>query len=76
MANETDYTRTRWTNPRGVTFELIEHDYASSNTLVGGHCFPGSDDPGGLAGQVASFACAKPSAFVWGEVVMQFFLAH
>lgn len=76
ISSDANYTRTRWTNPRGITFELIEHDYASDNSVIGGHCFPGSDDPGDQPGQVASFACAAPTAFDWGTTVMEFFLAH
>lgn len=76
MSSDSAHTRTRWINPRGITFELIEHDYASDNTVIAGHCFPGSDDPGDQPGQVASFACDGPSAFDWGTAVMDFFLAH
>lgn len=79
------HARTRYTSPRGVPFEFLEHDYAS-NSMIGvpplavaikGHCYPGSDDfmvtePG----QLMAFACEPPNAFTWGEEVIQFFIAH
>lgn len=68
----------RWTRHTGAdaVYEFIEHDYAASTALIAGHCFPGSQDEGGAPGQLFSFACVEPNAFVWGDAVMQFFLAH
>lgn len=76
LSTDTNHTRTRWTNARGTTFELIEHDYAGTSPLIAGHCFPGSADPGTEPGQVASFACAGPTAYDWGTAVIDFFDAH
>jgi poly(3-hydroxybutyrate) depolymerase len=76
LSTDAKHTRTRWTNPRGITFELIEHDYAAANTVIGGHCFAGSDDPGGAPGQYASYACAGQTAYDWGNAVVEFFDAH
>ena len=59
-----------------MVLEYIEHDYAAGSPLILGHCFPGSTDPGDATGQVFSFACEGDNAFVWGEAVMDFFLAH
>lgn len=76
---EADFTRTHYTG--GVDF--LAHDYTSSaqipfidQTRLLGHCFPGSDDPGGATGQLFPFGCDQPAAFVWGEELVSFFLAH
>jgi pimeloyl-ACP methyl ester carboxylesterase len=65
----------RYTNSKGTVFEMLQHDYTGA-TLLGGHCYPGSSDPGGQPGQVFSFKCDQTSPFVWGKAVMEFFLAH
>jgi polyhydroxybutyrate depolymerase len=77
------HTRTRWSDASGTVVELLEHDYSSSAqvpfvsaSILQGHCFPGSTDPGGQPGQLFSFRCEQPSAFVWGAEVVEFFLAH
>jgi Phospholipase/Carboxylesterase len=74
---ETDASHiwTRYKNANGTVFEFIQHDY-TGNAILGGHCYPGSTDTGGEPGQLFPFACDPPNAFTWGEVVMQFFLAH
>ena len=61
----------RWTRHTGAdaVYEFIEHDYAASTALIAGHCFPGSQDEGGAPGQLFSFACVEPNAFVWGDAV-------
>lgn len=59
-----------------MVLEYIEHDYAAASPLILGHCFPGSTDPGDAPGQVFSFKCEGDNAFVWGEAVMDFFVAH
>lgn len=73
-----DWKRTRYTSPSGNVFELLQHDWVAGPCLIAidGHCFPGSDDPGGLAGQACSFACLPPNAFDWGEEIIEFFEAH
>ena len=79
IAGDSTYRRTRYTNANGTDFEFLEHDYVDSAcTLVkvDGHCFPGSDDPGGLTGQACPFRCDPPNSFTWGEEVMKFFIAH
>ncbi len=78
IAGDATFTRTRYTSPSGTVLEFLQHDYAAGPCLVtiDGHCFPGSDDPGGLQGQACSFKCLPPNAFTWGEEVMQFFIAH
>jgi hypothetical protein len=66
---------TRYENSAGAVFEFIEHDYQGAS-LLGGHCYPGSTDPGGAPGQLFSFACDPPNAFTWGDAVIAFFIAH
>ncbi len=66
----------RFENAAGTVFEFIQHDYEASSIALHGHCYPGSTDPSGEAGQLFSFACTGTSAFVWGEAVMSFFVAH
>jgi len=76
------YTRTRWSDA-SVTVELLAHDYTStaqvpfvSASELQGHCFPGSNDPGTQPGQLFSFRCEQPAGFMWGDEIVQFFLAH
>ncbi|MGZ3450763.1 MAG: alpha/beta hydrolase family esterase [Polyangiales bacterium] len=67
----------RYASTSGLVFEFIDHHLASKQKVeLGGHCFPGSHDPGTAPGQLYSFACEGPSAFVWGDLVMDFFRAH
>jgi poly(3-hydroxybutyrate) depolymerase len=71
------YTWTRHTGPDGTVLEFITHDYRAANTLVlGGHCYPGSDDPGDATGQLFSYACVDATALHWGTAVIDFFDAH
>jgi hypothetical protein len=77
------YTRTRWSDPGGTVVELLAHDYSSSAqvpfvsaSVLQGHCFPGSNDPGTQPGQLFSFRCQQAASFVWGAEVVEFFLAH
>jgi hypothetical protein len=76
LAQDATYTWSRYTNAKGSVFEFIEHSYAASSAILKGHCFPGSTDPGGLKGQLFSFACKPSNAFVWSEAVIAFFEAH
>jgi poly(3-hydroxybutyrate) depolymerase len=76
------HTRTRWSGG-GVVVEHLAHDYASNEQVpfvslseLQGHCFPGSNDPGGKPGQLFSFKCEQPAAFTWGVEVVSFFVAH
>jgi poly(3-hydroxybutyrate) depolymerase len=67
----------RWTRHEGdTTLEFIRHDYVAEGTLIEGHCFPGSDDPGDAPGQLFSFACSGDNAFHWGEAIIDFFEAN
>jgi poly(3-hydroxybutyrate) depolymerase len=69
--------RTTYVSKLGTAVVFVEHDHAAKMRVeLGGHCFPGSDDPGDAPGQLYSFACEDPAAFRWGELVMDFFRAH
>lgn len=75
VSQDADHVWTRYAGSTGEVFEFIEHDYTGAQ-LLGGHCYPGSTDPGGEPGQFFSFKCDQTAAFNWGEAVMQFFIAH
>jgi polyhydroxybutyrate depolymerase len=71
------YLWTRHTGADGTVLEFITHEYNAANTFVlGGHCYPGSDDPGDATGQLFSFACVDPTDLHWGTAVIDFFDAH
>jgi poly(3-hydroxybutyrate) depolymerase len=83
VASSATYTRTRWTDTAGTVVELLAHDYSSnaqvpfvSASKLEGHCFPGSNDPGGQPGQLFPFGCDQSASFVWGTEVVEFFVAH
>ncbi len=76
IAGDASYTRTRYTSPSGTVFEFVQHDYAAKSLVLGGHCYPGSTDPGTAKGQLFPFGCVGPNAFTWGDEVMKFFVAH
>ncbi len=76
VAQGTAYLRTRFTSPSGNVFELLQHDYEASSFILGGHCYPGSTDPGTELGQLFPFGCVPPNEFTWGIEVMSFFMAH
>lgn len=79
---DTSYHHDRWSSNAAATvptvIETFDHGYVTvADGPFGsaqGHCIPGStSDP--YAVQYA-IPCKGPDAFVWGEQVMQFFLAH
>ena len=72
-----EYRWTRHTGDDGSVVEFITHEYSAENVVVlGGHCFPGSDDPGDATGQLFSYACVEPTDLIWGEAILDFFDAH
>jgi polyhydroxybutyrate depolymerase len=78
IAEDTSYTHNRWTSPTGTVFETFDHAYETVSdgpwATARGHCIPGSTmDP--YAPQYA-IPCQLPNAFVWGDEVMKFFIAH
>ncbi len=74
------HTHTRYTSASGGLYEFLQHDFLASAYVpaIYGHCIPGGDDviANGSLGQSLFFSCAPPNAFAWGQVVMQFFVAH
>jgi pimeloyl-ACP methyl ester carboxylesterase len=76
VAQGTAYVRTRYTSPAGNVFEFLQHDYQSDDPILGGHCYPGSTDPGTQPGQLFPFGCVPPNEFAWGVEVVKFFMAH
>lgn len=76
LESDASHQRLRYSNASGTELEFIRHDY-TGNIVLGGHCFPGSSDTqGGEPGQLFGFACDGPTAFDWGQAVLQFFLDH
>ncbi|MBL0214861.1 MAG: hypothetical protein IPQ07_13380 [Myxococcales bacterium] len=78
LAQDASYRHDRWTGPGGEVIETFDHAYETVNdgpwASARGHCIAGSTmDP--YAPQYA-IPCKAPNAFVWGEEVMTFFLAH
>jgi prepilin-type processing-associated H-X9-DG protein len=78
LSQDVNYTHNRWTAPDGAIFETLDHAYQTVSpgpwASAQGHCIPGSTtDP-----QAPQYAipCKLPNAFVWGEEIMKFFLAH
>jgi poly(3-hydroxybutyrate) depolymerase len=72
LAQDTMYTRKRYTNSAGTVLETLEHDYVMAGSS-NGHCYPGSTATGT---QWDGAKCKPPNAFVWGVEVMKFFVAH
>lgn len=77
VAGDASYTHNRWANGDAIV-ETFDHAYETvADGPFGdakGHCIPGSTtDP--YAPQYA-IPCKLPNAFVWGEEVMAFFVAH
>jgi polyhydroxybutyrate depolymerase len=76
ITTDAGYTHARWTGTSII--ETFDHAYETVSdgpfASARGHCIPGStSDP--YATQYA-VPCRLPNAFVWGEAVMSFFLAH
>lgn len=64
---------TRSLTAAGTPFEFWEHDYVAGNAFLGGHCSPGGADIGPSPFQ---FGCQDMNTFIYGQIVMQFFIAH
>jgi polyhydroxybutyrate depolymerase len=78
ITEDTTYRHDRWTNATGVVIETFDHAYETVNdgpfASAQGHCIAGSTtDP--YAIQYA-IPCKLPNSFVWGDEVIQFFVAH
>lgn len=77
IEEDAKHEATRWTTPTGTVLEFWEHDYKTSAQVffvgIQGHCVPGGTD---FSGMPAGYSCEDPNTFVFGELAMQFFLAH
>jgi polyhydroxybutyrate depolymerase len=78
LAGDASYAHSRWTSPDGAIIETFDHAYETVAdgpwASARGHCIAGSTtDP--HAPQYA-IPCKLPNAFVWGQEVIKFFLAH
>lgn len=76
ITSNASYSHSRWTG--SSTIETFDHAYETVSNgpfaNARGHCIPGStSDP--LAPAYA-IPCQLPNAFVWGDEIMTFFLAH
>jgi poly(3-hydroxybutyrate) depolymerase len=82
VSSDEHHDWTRYANAQATIYEFIEHDYLATLALVpvafAGHCLPGSTDlnTNATPGETMFFGCAPPNGFIWGEAMMQFFLAH
>jgi pimeloyl-ACP methyl ester carboxylesterase len=82
VSQDAKHTHMRFeSTANGNVFEFIEHDYAVPSMLlpvptVEGHCIPGSDDLSPGLDHPMVFGCEPPTAFVWSDVVLDFFVAH
>jgi dienelactone hydrolase len=78
MGSDEEHTRTRYGGGQGVVLETLEHDYMTDPAgplgINHGHCVPGSTAATGSFWD--ALKCKPPNAFVWGEEVMKFFVAH
>jgi pimeloyl-ACP methyl ester carboxylesterase len=78
LAQDANYTHNRWAAPGGEIIETLDHKYETLSSgpfgSAKGHCIPGStSDPN--APQYA-IPCKLPNAFIWGDEIMKFFMAH
>ncbi|MBL8920322.1 MAG: hypothetical protein JNJ54_15755 [Myxococcaceae bacterium] len=82
IGSSADFTHTRYTGPNGLSYEYLVHSWQAPTPSVlvpiRGHCIPGGADlrAGAPLTQTMFFSCQPPNAFVWGELVMAFFVAH
>ena len=77
VAADAGYSRVRYTSDAGTPFEYVTHQYTGTCLVaIGGHCFPGSTDPGTATGQTCSFRCNGMNGFDWGTEVLEWFDSH
>ena len=78
LAGDDGYTHTRFSNDSGIDLEFVEHNYGGQVVLAG-HCIPGGIDIAGAANNFTLNATTCTTGdinFHWGEMVLQFFVAH
>ena len=73
FAMDAGHTATRYLTAAGTPFEFYQHGYTAGSAFLGGHCAPGGADMGPSPFQ---FGCEGTGQFVYGQVVMSFFIAH
>ena len=73
LEEDAEHIAWRWTTATGTVLELWAHDYEANGYVLGGHCFPGSQQ---LSGSALPFGCKNEGTFVLGEIVMRFFQDH
>jgi len=73
-----DYEMNLYANAQGTEFKFVWHNYLADNMLLlRGHCYPGSEDyEPSEPGQIMGFACLPPNDFHFGEISIEWFLAH
>ena len=78
IAGDITYERDRYVGNAGNTFEVLTHAYATDPfgplATNQGHCMPGADAHTGTVWD--ALGCTAPNAFVWGQEVLAFFIAH
>lgn len=72
LDSDANYRHRRWTGRGGATIETFDHAYTTAGELEG-HCIVGSKVE---STDTQLRACKRPTAFVWGQQIMQFFIAH
>jgi len=76
LEDDGKHKATRWVTGNGTVFEFWEHDYLTNAVVVvplKGHCVPGGNDFNGVP---AGYSCNDVNTFAFGQLAMQFFLAH
>lgn len=81
VTTNANFVHTRYTSASGTVVEFLQHDYIAPANLVyylGGHCLPGGQDlpTSSIPSATMYFSCSEPTGFSWGQMVMQFFVAH
>lgn len=84
LSKDDKHVRTRYQNTsNGRVLEVVEHGYAVPPapglpvpTAIAGHCFPGSSDLTRTPQRALVYGCEPPNAFVWGEIVIDFFVKN
>lgn len=78
---DANHLHLRYANAQGIMFERVQHNYVA-RYFGQGHCFPGSSDTINhpmIPGQLYHYACpedSSKSAFVVGDLLLNFFKAH
>ncbi len=78
IAGDGHYTHDRYTAGDGTTLDFFTEDYTTDPqgalAANAGHCVPGATPATSTVWD--QLACKPPTAFVWGQEVLDFFTAH